>query len=80
MTPQTDFPALIRQRRTDLGLTQAAAAAAGGVEATVWSRVERGQSTQLTLKCALGMLKGVGYHATLTIDDNAEPDDTLFSI
>lgn len=50
------------------------------MEATVWSRVERGQSTQLTLKCALGMLKGVGYHATLTIDDNAEPDDTLFSI
>jgi len=62
-------------------MTQAAAAAVGGVEATIWSRTERGQSSQLTLATALRMLKGVGYHVNLTIDDEAEtPDeDTLFA-
>jgi transcriptional regulator with XRE-family HTH domain len=84
VTPETDFPALIAQRRADLGLTQAAAAKAGGVEPTIWSRTERGQSKQLTLTTALRMLKGVRYHIVATTDDLPEtPDESdgaLFSV
>ena len=83
LTPETNFPALIAQRRADLGLTQAAAAKTGGVEATIWSRTERGRSKKLTLATALQMLKGVGYHVNLTADSLPEtPDEsdaTLFS-
>jgi len=84
LTPETNFPALIAQRRADLGLTQAAAAKAGGIEATVWSRTERDQSKQLTLATALRMLRGVSYHVILVIDDlletPGESDATLFSV
>jgi len=84
LTPSTDLVALIRQRRSDLGLTQAQACADGGVEPSVWSKMERGQSPQLTITTALKMLKGVRYNVVVTVDDlpetPGESDGTLFSM
>jgi len=75
LAPDTDFPALIRQRRISLGMTQAGCCHASGVEASVWSRIERGESTRLTLRLALMMLKGVQWHINLTPDDTPDEED-----
>lgn len=82
MTPEDDFPVMIKQRRVNLGLSQAACCAISGVEPSVWSRVERGESTQLTLKTSLMMLKGVRWNVGLMSDNPEKVDEkhpTLFN-
>lgn len=58
--PDDDFPALIKQLRTNLGLSQAQASRRGGLDGGEWSRVERYGYRQMTWKMGLQMLSGVG--------------------
>lgn len=55
-----NFAELVRQTRTDLGLSQADCAQRAGLDATAWSRAERGAYHRMTLEMGLRMLHGLG--------------------
>lgn len=67
-----NFPELIGQLRTNVGMTQAEASRRSGVAPDAWSRIERadGDTTQITLRRALQMISGLGWKITLTLDND----------
>jgi transcriptional regulator with XRE-family HTH domain len=83
LTPETNVIEVVMRRRINLGLTQSQAAAIGGVDPGTWSKAETSgtPSSNVTFRVIMGMLKGVGLHVNITVDDVPEtPGDTLFTI
>lgn len=84
VTPETNIMAMIKERRANLGLSQAQASKIGGVDPGTWSKAENKSADKITFKLVVRMLKGVGLNLNATIDDLPEtPDEsdgTLFRV
>lgn len=70
--PETDFSALIAQKRANLGLSAAEASRLAGISQSQWSRAEGGQYPLITLHTALRMLQALGLSIGLTRDNETQ--------
>jgi transcriptional regulator with XRE-family HTH domain len=71
VTPDMDFAAEIRQRRTNLGMTQKRACELAGVDPGGWSHMElKSQGAQVTLGRAAKIASGVGLVLVLMVDED----------
>lgn len=74
ISPDIPFPEMLRQLRTNVGLTQHQAGEAAGLSRGYWGTVENGRR-YVQWRTAIRMLEALGYQVNITA--GGKPSGTL---